>query len=411
MNKKLIIILIVLALILFGAMIGIFYTVFEQRETERDIGLQGEAAFNPLLVAQRFLEKSGIASESVVSMLKLKEMPDKKDVLFLATHRYDIGPVLREKLMKWVASGGHLIIVAWPEADSDSDLQDPILEELQISVHYDETKINEFIEVDCVKSKPEKNNKPEKNQSKPKLCEEIDYKTIAVTILQDREKSDVAFDPSVWLTSTNENKANWVVSGEDGAHLVEYIKEKGLITVLSDYQFLTNTQFEKFDHAAFFWYLVHYSNNSGKVWMVYRGDMPPLYEWLAKHLWAPFLTLFFIVVIWIWSALPRFGARYPELSLHRRNLIEHIRASGLFLWKNKFSEGLINETRTALQEQISIRHPNWNKLPESELIRRLVKQSGLSSENVELALSAQHTTKENEFYLIIQTLERLRKLI
>ena len=157
--------------------------------------------------------------------------------------------------------------------------------------------------------------------------------------------------------------------------------------------------------------MVHYSNSSGKVWIVYKGDMPPLYEWLAKNLWAPFLTLFFIVAIWIWSVLPRFGALYPELSSQRRNLIEHIRASGQFLWKNKFSEDLIHETRNALQEKISRRHPNWNKLPDIELYKRLSKQTGLSFDSVELAFTTRQTTKEPEFLLIIQTLERLRKSI
>jgi hypothetical protein len=404
-------------------MIGVFIIAFEQRETERDIGLQGEAAFNPLLVAQRFLENSGIETESVVSMLQLKELPDSKDVLFLATQRYDIGPALREKIMKWVASGGHLIIVAWPESDSDSELQDPFLDELELSVNYDSncditSEKNDKIksrDVSTDKSKDkstgEISEKTSDTINDPESCEDIELKTVSVTILQEREKSEVAFDPSIGLSSSNKDKANWVINGEQGAHLVEYIKQKGLITVLTDYQFLTNTQFEKFDHAAFFWYLVHYSNNSGKVWIIYRGDMPPLYEWLAQNLWAPFLTLFFIVVIWIWSVLPRFGAMYPQLTSHRRNLIEHIRASGLFLWKNKFSEGLIYETRNALKEQISIRHPNWNKLTDTELVTRLVKQTGLSTEDVETALSAVHTTKEHEFYLIIQTLERLRKLI
>jgi len=202
-----------------------------------------------------------------------------------------------------------------------------------------------------------------------------------------------------------------VVGGENGAHLVEYVKDKGLITVLSDYQFLTNTQFEKFDHAAFFWYLVHFSNNSGKVWIVFKGDMPPLYEWLFENMWAPFLTLFFIIAVWIWSVLPRFGALHPPISSHRRNLIEHIRASGLFLWKNKFSDGLILETQNALQKQISIRHPNWNSLPEKELVKRLAKQSGLATDKVELAITANSTNKEQDFFLIIQTLERLRKSI
>jgi len=444
MNKKLTIAVILFTALFVTALLTLFLSVFEQAEDEVEVGLKGEAAFNPLFLAQRFLENSGIESESMVSMLELKKMPLHKDILFLATRRYDIGPALRDKIMNWVASGGHLIIVAWPQTDTDSELQDPILEQLDISV-YQDVKNNKDLERESIFTKKEPNcsneielNKlqegnsiddnakaddTQNNQSESEPDSKSDSSAaksdsacndiipISVTILKEREKSTVAFNPTIWLESSNEQKVNWLVNGEAGAHLIEYAIEKGFITVLSDYQFLTNTHFNKYDHAAFFWYLVHYSNNSGKVWMVYRGDMPPLYVWLAKHAWAPFLVLFFIIFIWIWSVLPRFGALYPILSAHRRNLIEHIRASGQFLWKNKFSDGLIHETRNALQEQISLRHPNWNRLTDRELAMRLARQSGLSIEDIEFAFSIKQTTKEHEFFQIIQTLERLRKSI
>ncbi len=416
-----------LVLLLSGILVALFFTLFEQRDSERDIGLKGEAVFNPLLVAQRFLEESGIESESLVSMLKLKQMPERKDIILLTTRRYDIGAELRDKMMGWVESGGHLIIVAWPKLDKNSDLQDPFLKKLKISVNRknnDDDDLDITTEFNCSKDQQHDTNTDDKTTdsdiasndpaSDEKNCEvstNFDFKPIAITITSEREKSMVAFNPSIWLTTGNDDKANWVVNGENGAHLIEYVKGKGLVTVLSDYQFLTNTQLQKNDHAAFFWYLVHFSNNSGKVWIVYRGDSPPLYVWLAKHLWAPFLALFFIIAIWIWSVLPRFGAQYPIVSSYRRNLIEHIRASGQFLWKNKFSEDLIHETRNALHEKITQRHPNWNALTEMELYTRLSKQTGISLENVELAFKSTYAKKEQEFYIIIQILERLRKLI
>jgi len=405
MNKKITAFFVTLVLLLFGLLFGLFHVIFEERESEHNIALRGEAVFNPLFIAQRFLEKSGIESESIVSMLKLKELPDTNDVLFLATRRFDIGPALRTKIMAWVASGGHLIVVAWSE--SDEALDDPILDDLEISVRDKYKSDDELDNADntCIK----KTNK--ENSDKKESCDEYYFKPIAVTILSGREKSMVAFNPSQWLTSTNEKKANWVINSDSGAHLIEYVMDKGLVTVLSDYEFLMNNNFKKYDHAAFFWYLVHYSNSSGKVWIVYKGDMPPLYAWLVEHMWAPFLTLFFIIAIWIWSVLPRFGAVYPKLSLDRRNLIEHIRASGQFLWKNKFSEGLIHETRNALQEQISKRHPNWITLSQVELTKRLAKHTGLSLENIEFAFTTHAIKKEQEFFLIIQTLERLRKAL
>ncbi len=435
MNNKFKIGLSLALVITISASMGAFFTLFEKVASERNIGLQGEARFNPLVIAQRFLENSGIESESVVSMLKLKEMPGKKDVLFLATRRFDIGPAKRDEILNWVSNGGHLIIVAWPPADSKSDIQDPILKELAIQVNYEKRtaldKLDDSDKIPELKNKQESQNKqaskPETKKEQKQIiksskdntakdavkknCNTGDFKPITVTILSEREPSQIAFNSDIWLTTNNEKKANWVVNGKSGAHLLEYVKDKGLITVLSDYRFLTNTRITKFDHAAFFWYLVHFSNNSGKVWIVYKGDMPPLYEWLSKNLWAPFLTLFFIIFIWIWSALPRFGALYPKLSHNRRNLIEHIRASGQFLWKNKFSDELIHETRNALQEKISKRYPNWNKLTDGERYKRLAKQSKIDIEHVEQAFTVQSTTKENEFLLIIQTLERLRKSI
>ncbi|VAW99721.1 hypothetical protein MNBD_GAMMA22-2900 [hydrothermal vent metagenome] len=415
MNNKIKIALSIGLLVIISALLVTFFTLFERVESERVIGLQGEAKFNPLVIAQRFLENSGIESESLVSMLKLKKMPEKKDVLLLATRRYDIGPAKRDEILNWVSSGGHLIIVAWPAVDSKSEIQDPILEELGIKVNYDETSLTDKLDKNCdTEHDPEKitpKTKSTKKEPDNSACDWNEYQPITVTILSERETSQVAFNSTIWLTTKNEKKANWVVNGEGGAHLLEYVKGKGLITVLSDYQFLTNSRISKYDHAAFFWYLVHFSNKSGKVWIVYKGDMPPLYEWLIENLWAPFLTLFFIIFIWIWSALPRFGALYPKLSHNRRNLIEHIRASGQFLWKNKFSDELIHETRNSLQEKISKRHTNWNKLSDAELYKRLAKQSKIDIELVEQAFTVQSTTKEHEFLLIIKTLERLRKSI
>ena len=79
--------IILFILVLAGSLAFLFFTLFEYRTKEIDVGYHGEARKNSYLAAQRFLEKNGSEVIYKTSFLRMSELPPPTDVLFIPTNR------------------------------------------------------------------------------------------------------------------------------------------------------------------------------------------------------------------------------------------------------------------------------------------------------------------------------------
>jgi hypothetical protein len=352
-----------------------FFSNFERVEVEKNVGLRGEASVNDLLAAQYFLQATGMQAKSVEG---LGETPPTDGTLIIPTERFEMGDEQAQELLHWVKQGGNLVVTVprrYREEEEDDD-DDPLLDPLGAGGVSGTWK------------------------GGPTVPTEVD-------LPQAGDFLQVEMCPSIRLESSDP-EPELSLSDEYGIYLLRYVVGRGHVTILSSTTFMTNDSIGRFDHAAFLWHLAH-DQNQGPVWLVYKDTMPSLFGWLALHAWQVLVSGALLLVVWLWAASRRFGPLLPPPPLVRRRLLDHIEASGRFLWRHGHAERLLKGVRNALFRTLELRHPAWANLPSQELYRRLAGLSRLSANDIQLALLYTHTGSEHEFAQVIHTLEQVRK--
>lgn len=345
-----------------------FNANFEKVPVEVWTPHSGEARYNKLLAASRLLSSIGAP---VRSFAGLKELPPLDGTLFVPVSRAKIGPKRSQELLDWVKSGGHLIVVAG--AQSKQPKTDLLLDPLGVRRFENTTK-----------AKPQ---------------------AVVVDIAGSENFLEVEFDPRYRLEHGGKEPVS-VIADEHGNHLIALAIGKGMLTVLSDFEFMQNQHIGQYDHAAFFWYLAHYQRE-GEVWLIYGDEMPSLLQWLAEHAFMVLLSAAALLAAFLWSAACRFGPLLPEPPAQRRRLLEHIEASGRFMWKHGQAADLLASMRESLTRSITFRHPGWAS--SGELDQRLAQASGLSADQVRSALQYSDISNQGAFTRAIRTLETIRK--
>jgi hypothetical protein len=91
----------------------------------------------------------------------------------------------------------------------------------------------------------------------------------------------------------------------------------------------------------------------------------------------------------------------------RRRLLEHIEASGRFLWTHGQQAELIEAMRESLRRSLQFRHPGWST--SEDLYRKLAAMTGLPTGAVRAALAETPPTDEQSFTETMRVLEMVRK--
>ena len=113
--------------------------------------------------------------------------------------------------------------------------------------------------------------------------------------------------------------------------------------------------------------------------------------------------------MWLWGATRRFGPIAPDVAAERRSLVEHVTASGHFLWQHGASGALMAAVVQALRQRIRARHPTWAGLPVAELSAKLAAFTGLPEPAIARALATDPRSSGERFAQDIETLESLRR--
>lgn len=352
-----------------------FYQNFSLLPEKTYVGFQGEARYNSLLAAQRFLQTK---THSVKSMTGLVDLPPPSGTLVMPTQRYEQGPKQAHALLDWVRAGGNLIVVP-TQASEGSATQDwllhglgvrsvahrPVGSEAYAPANVDIPAVSDFMQVDF------------------KPCTTLEYRGHAPQVL---------------------------VRGERGAHVLRYSLGAGVLTVLSDANFMHNAEIGRYDNAAFLWYLTHYQRQ-GDIWLIYSGDMPPLWKWLGTHAWTVLISAGVLLVVCLWSCGRRFGPIRLAPPLARRRLLDHIEASGQFLWQKGQRAKLLNGVREALSRRLEFRHPALAALPPDKRAAHLAELVQAPSAATQKALFDPFAPDEYEFTDAVNLLEKIRKTL
>lgn len=308
----------IFAVLATAALVLWFLQTFELKEVDEHSGFQGEAKTNQLFAARLFLKRMGIPAERQDG---LRDLPTDTDtVLVLDTERYTLSRQKIDALLGWVERGGHLITRA--RTSSAETL-------------YDEGE------------EPENGTFPEPVNDNLQTALGV---TLGKHVIPDEDDlplpaqlssmgHQLNVDPEFFYTLETSGLA-YPQNYKGSAWLLELERGEGLITLAANLDFIRNHALDDYDHAEFFWYMVHGLHDQPRtVWLVHMDDMPPLWQLLWEHAWTLVLTLAAFIPLTILATNPRFGPMIPAPPAGRRRILEHIHASGLFMWRRNRKHG------------------------------------------------------------------------
>ncbi len=195
---------------------------------------------------------------------------------------------------------------------------------------------------------------------------------------------------------------------EDSDTVRLYQEGKGRIVMLAD-DFFNNEELRNHDHGELLMALAALHRSSNTVMIVKNLDALPWHVLLWRHYSMALLALAAFLALLVWRALRRFGPLLPQPSLERRSLMEHIDASGAWLWKAPDGrQVLLDAARDDALSVIRRRTPALFRLPPQQLGAALARLCDLPEDQVEQALHQAAAPTPLHFTRQIRILQELR---
>jgi len=355
-------------------------------ETEKVmVGFRGEAQRNPWLAAERLLDRMRLPASELREYDGLRKLqPD--SMLVLPQGRQTLSESLRAGILNWVQGGGFLVV----EAEHPS-IRDPLIDEFGVMrvADADNSKAN--------KHRQGTGSISRNNSEDDANANHVDRDSLDLTVVRlpaSRLTSLVWMEADFSLVSEHA----WFRAGTDySANILMLRVGDGNVVVVNNLDFATNSEISELDHAQFVVELARFAQRPGPVIFFINPGQPSLMKWLRTHAWAPISAATLAVFLWLWKSIPRFGPISPDPARARRRLLDHLRASGRFLWSRGQGGRLLEVSREACLRKISRTLPDFETATESTQASRLMRMFGISSEQAQQILSPQAPGKMLHF--------------
>lgn len=378
----------VFAVALIGGGTMWFLNTFELKTLAEYTGYKGEARTNSLFAARLFSKGMGIPAERHDGLASL---PETDTVIVLNTERFSLSAEKIDELLAWVDQGGHLITRARVDLENEAQLDEDSLAETE-GRDILQTRLGISIGAHQL---PDEEDLPAKIQlpnSPEAVAVELDF----FNALQTRADNARHYQL---------NDYSWLIQQPQGS---------GLVSMVATLDMIENAALDSAEHGKFFWYLLHSHNPDFKqVWLVHQDTLPHLFVLLLRHATPLLVVLVLLLLFSFWALMPRFGRLIPEPPPQRRRIMEHINASGQFLWKKQQQgpEQLCAAVQHDIQQQAQRHIPGWQFMPASEQQVALADLLSWPTQHMEQLKQLLTATRLNEsgFTQLVQLAQRLRK--
>ncbi|PIE00756.1 MAG: hypothetical protein CSA79_02390 [Thiothrix nivea] len=364
-----------------------FLNNFELQTLEEYTGYKGEARHNPLFAARLFSKRMGIPAERHDGLVNL---PETDTVIVLNTERFSLSAEKVDELLDWVSRGGHLITRARVDVESEAELEAEDFAETE-----DRDLLQTRLGIDIGEHQiPDEDELP-----------------IQVQLANSSES--VAVEPDFFnsLHSETDDARHYRLDGQ--SWLIQQPYGNGLVSMAATLEMIENSALDTAEHGRFFWYLLHSHNPDFKqVWLIHQDTLPHLFILLFRHAGPLLAVLALLILFSFWAFMPRFGALIPEPAPQRRRIMDHITASGQFLWKKqqRGPEQLCSALQHSVQQYSQRRIPGWQLMSQAEQQTALATLLGWPERDLKplQQLLTADRLNESGFIRLTQLAHRLR---
>ena len=316
-----------------------FFDNFERLPGKEPVPASGEARLRPFLAAERFAERMGMPAHELRSLAEL-DRPAPGAVLLMPNRRQALDAQRAARLLAWVERGGHLVV----EAELPG-VPDPLLERLGVR------------------------REARKGPAQPLVVSDAGERRLSV-----RFRSGMALRMP--------GKARL----QAGDQLATVARGKGLVTAASSLGFARNEEIGELDHAEFLWTVLTLAPASG-FQVFFHPERLSLWRFLAEHAAPALAGSLILLALWLWRIVPRFGPVPADPPPARRRLLDHLRASGRYLWTEGLREALAAAAREAALRRLARAQPDFAVAPDAEKAVRLAALAGIPREDAQRFLA------------------------
>jgi len=314
--------LIVLPLVAFAIYAALNWFRLEEEPTYS--GLGREAREDPYLAYARLLERMGKPPRRLASPSELESLPPGGTLVIAARRLAYMTPDRVRRLVAWVEAGGHLV-AEWERSRTD----DPLVDAFGVERAFPPAKGPRppFMPRDF---DPGDFSAPTQNIVTidwPWLGRPLRARAGVGTgeLFDQRERDDV--------DEAQQGKRTVAMS---------FVQGKGRVTLLPSLRFLRNDNIADLDDAELAWRL---SSERAPINLYVRLRSAGIIDWIQRDAWPAFAAAALLLALWLMRIIPRFGPLEPDALPPRRSLLEHLAASGRFLWSRGASAPLLDAVR------------------------------------------------------------------
>lgn len=354
---------------------------------------------NPMLAATRLLRQHGHRVDTVasMSMLALDTLPD--GILLVGANQGQLTPPQARRLLQWVRRGNTLITTAKfgrPARKTDTPAvdPDPLAGRLKLTADIDKA-LNRLCNPDDQSAAPVRDKKPSWSRIE---CYTAPGRNYALTLDTERVSLQTGAAAPVPLSADR-----------DGHAVAVYAEGRGRLVVMA-INFFDNRRLPRYDHADLLLELGALAAPGSRVQIVQRLDILPWYRALWQQFDLAIVSLALGLALLLWRAVLRFGPLLPAPQPRRRALLEHINASGRWLWQAPGGrDTLLAAARLATTDLMQRRAPDVLRLAPEAQAQHLAGPCRLAADDIRRALHDDAARQAPDFARQISTLQTLRE--
>ena len=362
------IIISIIVLLIAGLSTWYFLENYKRVDKERDLPMQGEARYNPLYALKLSLRAMGQRVESHARFDYNSLQLNPNDTLLLYSPPNGLSEDQIKQILAWVESGGHLIVSSPSLVLQTDDVT--IFTELGISPS--------SMDEDCFSSlavNPKKSNA---------FCGDLFY-----------------VDDTEWFSVLHGNK-------DKGYRLGKLAWGDGAITIVSSLDFMNNFELKEVGSRQLTYQILADSIGKGRFHLIYDTDISPLWLLILKHGWALLLPSLLLLFAWLIYRSQRFGPLQPSPNPDRRALLEHISATGEYMFHRQLGHELHLAVLNMFNTQLRRRDQMTAALTGEAQIQALAERTKIDPQKIRQALKPGSLRQKENFFNSIATLIELR---